>query len=247
MTNKEFILNINFGIESNYFVRIINDSGAWEEIHNPRMATIFPSKKKAMDWAKMNSTLSKYMEAVQVSEQCNQLFDNWVANGMVRRQFNPINRSISRKFNSEKDTPVDVLNWWFDYYNVADDVLFEDYKTWPKPYQLFEHLWDVETYIDRKSNKKSFSVQLSTGQKNDFSNFKKEFDLVVDKVTYKNKDGYKVFHIMENDLSETRSPVLYFKNEKDCYIEDSRFDDRYINGTLEDCFNYMRYNLYYSS
>lgn len=135
----DYILSLDFDQDALYYV-VTKSDGSWDESYTPVNATRFPSEQAAQDWARKNINLAEYAKTVKY-EDAKASFDKWVETGMVRRTFPPINRELSRKYDPAKDDKYAVLQWRYDVATKGDDnILYEDYKTWPDLYSVFECL-----------------------------------------------------------------------------------------------------------
>lgn len=240
----KYIIKLDFN-GTNYFIRV-NPDNSWDELYDPNHASYYPTKKAAKAWVVDNTTMSEYAVVVN-REDAIKNFNEWAKNGMVRRSFEPINNSVSRPYDKENDSPIDVLNWWFDYYKVDENtVKYEHYETWPKLYSVFNTIWDVNEYHNLDYTETYISVEIFVTNDVKRGTFNKEFSLIKDRCTLIDDEGYRTFPIFEDDLCKTRSPALLYKSDNDVKIIERRYGEDYYNGDLKGAFEYMKHNIYYT-
>ena len=228
----KYVAALNF-LDKLYYIRI-NDDGSCDECYSPIVATKFKTAEEAVDWVKENTTFGDYAKSVLFST-AEKNFNDWVNNGMIRRSFPALNKNVSRKYDKDKDTNLDVLNWWFD----NEEVRYEDYETWPKLYSIFDHVWDVQKFTD---GSKSFSIY--TNRNGKFTNFKKELDLILDKVTPNEKEE-KVLSIFDYHCGEGGNFAYLVQSKDGKWSVRTRYYDEIKNETLKECFEFMKKNRYY--
>lgn len=175
-----------------------------------------------------------------------QEYENWVKSGSVRRTLACINTSMSRPYNDE---PLDeVIDWWVYATENEDEIKYEHYETWPELHQVSKHLFSVEEYYNFGNySKRDMTFQIYTNKKGKFKQFEFELGKVLDKVTYKDEDGYLIFPIFDHYLSEGGNSVslMIHPETKKVKIE-GRYDwDYYEFSSLKDAFEYMKEERYY--
>lgn len=227
-----FIINLF----EQYYVRV-NDKN-WDEIFNPNYATLFKSKKEAKEWLVKNTTLEEYANVVDLKDTVEK-YNEWSKNGSVRRSFDFVDNSLSRPYNNE--SPEEVLEWRLKV--NSEQIRYDDYKTWPDLYTLFNNVYRLTEYHSDDYSKKYVSFELYFRKDSKFKEFKKEFDLILPKVTSQ-KNGYKDFSVFDHFLSEGGDSVdLFYKTDEDCYVA-GRYTNK-IKGSLKECFEYLRKERYY--
>ena len=117
--------------------------------------------------------------------------------------------------------------------------------TWPQLYSISKHLWDVEGYHsdDYKEIYTTFSVY--TRKDGNFEDFQRELNMVMDKVTYKDDDGFLVMSIFDHFLSEHGNSVSLLIHPKTKQVKVSGRWHKEDFTSLEEAFNYMRRERYY--
>ncbi|RTK97764.1 MAG: hypothetical protein EKK64_00745 [Neisseriaceae bacterium] len=219
-----------------YYIRV-NESN-WDEIYNPNYATTFKSKKEANDWVDRNTTLKQYAQIVD-SKKAIKKYDEWEKDGSIRRSFDLVDNNLSRPYAGE--SPEEVLKWMLEV--DIDKIRYEDYKTWPDLHSLFKHIHRLDKFHSDDYTKQYTSFSFYFKPDSNFEEFKKEFDLVVEKTTYE-KDGYKVFDIFDRFLCEGGNSVdFFYKNDEDCYVG-GRWSKQ-VSGSLKECFEYLKKERYY--
>lgn len=238
-----YIIKHDFNQEIPYYVRLVNDK-EFEEIYNPKFATQFDTQKAAMTWVNRSSSMSKYSKIVD-AESAIQEYENWVNSGSVRRTLACINQTMSRPYNNE--TVDEVIDWWLYQRENDDEIKYEHYETWPKLYSITKHLWDVESHHNREYTELFHTFQIFTNRDGNFTDFEKEINKVLNKVTYKNEDGYLIFPIFDHFLSEYGNSVslLIHPDTKQVKIKGSYLWDKKEFSSLEDAFEYMKQERYY--
>lgn len=235
------IISHDFNQSTLYYVRVV-DGATFDEVYNPEFATQFKSKKKAQEWIDVSSSMKSHSKVVDFDESL-QKYKEWVEGGTVRRTLACINRTMSRKYNNE---PLEeVIDWWVYAKTNDDEIDYEDYETWPKIYSLSKHLWEVSIYCSRDHEDYLITFEIYTRQDGNFEDFQRELNLILDKVTYKDEDGFLILPIFDHYLSEGGNSVslLIHPDTKQVRIE-GRWDNKEFD-SLGDAFNYMKRERYY--
>lgn len=230
----KYIIALDFDQELPHYV-CCKEDGSWNEVYSPKNATQFTTAKKATDWGKNNTTFGDYIVAVTYDSAVEK-FDQWIADGMIRRSFPALDQKISRKYDPEKDDKYAVLDWRMKSH---DNIRYEDYKTWPYLYSIFNHLWGVQTYMDS-----TMSFQIWVKKDSKFENFKEELDLILDKVTYR-EDNDIVLSIFDHFCGEGGNFAYLVKHDHDTWSVKTRYSFEVKKKTLEDCFDFMKRERYY--
>lgn len=236
-----YIIQHDFNQAVPYFVRVVNNT-TFEEIYDPQQATQFKTKKEAQKWIdfasqmKTNSKVVEYQESVQP-------FLDWANNGMVRRTLNCINRIMSRPYNNE--SLEEVIDWWIYSCTNDDEIDYDDYKTWPELYSIAKHLWGVRGYHSEDYTELYISFEIYSKQSGQFEDFEKELNMVLDKITFKDEEGYLILPIFDHYLSEHGNSVslLIHPETKKVKIGGRWRDDEF--NSLEDAFNYIKKERWY--
>jgi hypothetical protein len=236
-----YIIQHDFNQSVPYFVRVVNNT-TFEEIYDPKQATQFKTKKEAQKWIDFASQMKTNSKVVEYRESVQQFLD-WANNGMVRRTLNCINRTMSRPYNNE---PLEeVIDWWI--YSRANDgeIDYDDYKTWPNLYSISKHLWDVNGYHSKDYKKLYISFDIYSKQSGQFEDFKKELNIVLDKITFKDEEGYLILPIFDHYLSERGDSVslLIHPETKKVKIGGRWHKEEFPS--LEDAFNYIKKERWY--
>ena len=236
-----YIIKHDFNQNVPYYVRVVNNT-TFEEIYDPKQATQFKTKKEAQKWIDFASQMKTNSKVVEYRESVQQFLD-WANNGMVRRTLNCINRTMSRPYNNE---PLEeVIDWWI--YSRANDgeIDYDDYKTWPELYSITKHLWDVNGYHSKDYKKLYISFDIYSKQIGQFEDFEKELNMVLDKITFKDEEGYLILPIFDHYLSEHGNSVslLIHPETKKVKIGGRWRDDEF--NSLEDAFNYIKKERWY--
>lgn len=236
-----YIIKHDFNHDIPYFVKL-GDEGTFDEIYNPKFATQFKTKKEAQKWIDMNSQYSRMSFVVDFDESIEK-YEEWFNSGTVRRTLACINRIMSRQYNNE--SLEEVIDWWIYEKNHDDEIDFNDYKTWPHLYSISKHLWDVEAYHSSDYKELYVTFEIHTRQDGNFDEFQRELNLVLNKVTYKNEDGYLILPILDHYLSEGGNSVsLLIHPETQKVKIEGRWDyDEF--SSLKDAFEYMKRERYY--
>lgn len=231
-----YIAGLKFN-EDTYYVRIRDDG--WEEVIDPSFASEFANKQGPLIWMKNNTTFEEYAVSL-VKEKEVEKYNEWVKGGTVRRKFASLSKN-SRAYKGE--SPEEVLQWWVETSGDSDsEIKYDHYKTWPKPYVLFKHIHERESYYSRDYKEKYLSFSIYCRKTDtDYETFLKEMRLVLPHVT-RVENGYKVLSVFDHFLSEGGNSVsLYYKSDDDCYVSDWGRKKR----NLKECFEYLVKERYY--
>jgi hypothetical protein len=236
-----YIIQHDFNHSVPYFVRVVNNT-TFEEIYDPQQATQFKTKKEARNWIDFALPLKTNSKVVEYQESVQQFLD-WANNGMVMRSLNCINRTMSRPYNNE--SLKEVIDWWIFLGTNASKIDFHDYQTWPRLCRISEHLWDVVGYHSKDYTKVYISFEIYSKQSGQFEDFEKELNMVLDKITFKDEEGYLILPISDHYLSEHGNSVslLIHPETKKVKIGGRWHDDEF--NSLEDAFNYIKKERWY--
>lgn len=237
-----YIIKHDFDQSTPYYVRLVDDT-QFEEVYNPSFATQFNTQKKAKEWVNTYSSMADYSKIVESADAIAE-YAKWFKSGTVRRTLSCINLSKSKPYNGE---PLDeVIDWWIYQKHNDDEIKYEHYKTWPKLYSMSKHLWDVNGYHNRDYSEIYIGFEIYTKSNGKFEDFESEINQVIDKVTYKDDEGFLIFPVFDHYLSEHGNSVslLIHPETKQVKIASGRWrQDDYVS--LEDAFNYLKKERYY--
>lgn len=237
------IIKHDFNQNVSYFVRVVDDT-TFDEVYNPMFATQFETKKEAQEWIDVSSSMKKYSKVVDFAEHLLK-YEEWLKSGTVRRTLACINRTMSRQYNNE--SLEEVIDWWIYQKNHDDEIDFNDYRTWPNLYSISKHLWNVNGYYSSDYEELYVTFEIYTRQDGNFDEFQNELNLVLNKITYKNEDGYLVLPIFDHYLSEHGNSVslLIHPETQQVKIEGRHSYDNRKFSSLKDAFDYMKLERYY--
>lgn len=238
-----YIIKHDFNQNVSYFVRVVDDT-TFDEVYDPRFATQFKTKKEAQEWIDVSSSMKKYSKVVDFAEHLLK-YEEWFNSGTVRRSLSCINRTMSRQYNNE--SLEEVIDWWIYQENNDDEIDFEDYKTWPHLYSISKHLWGVNGYHSSDYKELYVTFEIYTRQNGNFDEFQNELNMILNKVTYKNEDGYPILPIFDHYLSEHGDSVslLIHPETQQVKIEGRYSYNNQEFSSLEKAFNYMKKERYY--
>lgn len=226
-----------------YYVGKINET-EFQETYDPHSATQFKSRKEAEKWFNTYSSMAKYSRVVEYIDAIEE-YSKWVRSGSVRRVLKCINTIKSRPYNNE---PIDeIIDWWIYARLNEYEIKYEHYKTWPKLFQKSKHLFDIEAYCsDSDDEDLVYTFQIYTSRSGKFKEFEMELGRVLNKVTYKNEEGYLIFPIFDHYLSEhgNRVELCIHPETKKVRISCRYYDDDEFD-SLKDAFEYMKEHRYY--
>jgi hypothetical protein len=171
-------------------------------------------------------------------------FDNLVNSGSARRTLNCIDQTMSRPYNGEG---LDEVIDWHVYRKENDSkIKFEHYSTWPELYTLSKHLWEVVEYSDRNLKESYIGFEIHTSRVGVFKEFEEDINRVIDKVTYKDDDGFLIFPVLDHFLCEGGDSVSLLIHPK---TGEAKVEGRWVEeikfSSLEDAFNYLKKERYY--
>ena len=238
-----YIIKHDFDFDIPYFVRL-GDGTTFDEIYNPKFATQFKTNKEAQQWINVSSSMKSHSEVVDFQESV-QKYEEWFNGGTVRRTLACINRTMSRQYNNE---PLEeVIDWWIYATTNDDEIDYEDYETWPGLHSISKHLFSVEGFHSRDYSDLCITFQIYTRRNGNFDEFQRELNMVLDKVTYKDDDGYLVLPIFDHYLSEHGNSVslLIHPETQQVKIEGKYSYDNRKFSSLKDAFDYMKLERYY--
>ena len=239
-----YIIKHDFDQSTPYYVRVVDERN-FEETYNPNFATVFTSKKDAKEWINTYSSMKDYSKVVELQSAA-QKYKVWCEKGMVRRKLNCIDQVKSRPYKGENYEQV--IDWWVNYHKLVDErkIKYDHYKTWPNLYEVTQHLHDIECYHSHEYNQKFMTFSIYTKSTGKFDDFKAELDLVLEKITYKDDEGYLILPIFDHFISEHGNNVslLIHPETEKIKIGKGYSWDRNFN-SLESAFEYMKKERYY--
>lgn len=207
--------------------------------HDPNKAAHFPSKKKAQEFCETFSFENKKIEPLSKHKK---LFDTCT---YVYRKICKIDNSINIKYNPAIHTADDILDWQLRRQKLPEQsVTFEVYRTWPELYQHFKHIFKPQSYHSKDHKELYHTVTIYTKPDGVYEEFYNEFRKVWDFCTFLSEGGRKMFPIFDNDLSEYGTRYLHYGGDMDCVII-SGYGGVDFEGSLEECFNFMKKAYYY--
>jgi hypothetical protein len=236
-----YIIQHDFNQDTPYYVKTV-DNTEFQEIYNPKIATQFKTKKEAQQWIDVYSSMKSHSKVVDF-EKSVQKYEEWVNGGTVRRTLACINRTMSRKYNNE--SLEDIIDWWIYQRNNDDEIDFDDYKTWPQLHTIAKHLWDVEGYHSKDYKEIYITFEIYTPEDGNFEDFQRELNMVMDKVTYKDDDGFLIMPIFDHFLSEHGNSVSLLIHPETKQVKVGGRWRKEDFSSLKEAFNYMRRERYY--
>lgn len=242
--SNEYLACLRFFGDDGDFYYLKDNNEEVLELYNPTNATRFSCSEDAIAFVKQKTSRGEYAKAITIEEA----FEKWnkfTDPDNVRRTFKKVNESFSRKYDSEKDKPFDVLKMRLAMRENDGFVRYEDYETWPSLYCLYEHIFDNAHFIDERGTTTSVSFSMRIGRKKifDIKVFQEELKTILPFITRK-KDDYYIIDIFDHFLSENRNSCnFYYKNDDDCFIEGSWVDK--VGGNLESGLLYWQRERYY--
>lgn len=249
MAKNNWIIVTNFGLGDTYYTRILND--VYQEVYDPRVATVFTNKREAQQWIKKNSTMQDYMH-VEKLEPHVENFLKFKEDGMVRREFPLASKcEVNIPYDENVHTWEDVVDWRYQYSSdreVDVKIQFENYQTWPQLYSISKHLWGVTAFW-----KPDYSDLLVTFElvfpkdDSDFTEFKKELKYVINNydITYTDEDGNPMFTVFDNYLSEGGNVVYLVKKLDNRWSVRGRNRDILSDVKLKTAYEYLVKYRYY--
>jgi hypothetical protein len=211
-------------------------SGTYELFANPYWATRFRSEDDATSWLTLN-VCSQSHKFFKVVNRYNTLgtFDSWYDSGMPMGSCETLSTSLSKKYNGE--TGRELLDWWFNYNKVESDrvISYDCYETWPKPYSVFKHIWEIRGYWDSEYKNKEIRLCVYTRKEANFDDFKQELELGLDVI---GANGPVSVDVFDRYLSEYGNSVCLQRDEKGEWSVKSRIGLHHL-GSLRSVFDYL--------
>lgn len=204
--------------------------------HNPNLADHFSSIEDAIEFSNLfNCPVTGSKCSVELLSTHKELFEKC---SYEFRTLPFLNTKYNIPYDNKKHNKKDVLDWHINFQKLPENsITFENYSTWPQPYQVCDHIFSLETFESKK-----FSASIYTGKNGDYSKFHSELKLVLDYCTMLDSEGRKMFSIFDHDLSSNGTRRLCYLDENNCSIITNSI---HYNGTLEECFNIIRRKYYY--
>lgn len=209
---------------------------------NPAFAKQFLSEEEARNFIALNWVPfeNKTVELCVVELDCAiHDYHELTRTGMKTDFFRPFkDHKRSRPYDGEDSS--DILKWWMEYHkNIFNrSIAYEDLRTWPKLYSVFEHIFGVVN-VDGE-----LTIEMRVNSDSNFQTFKKELELALPYITLKD-EGDKVIHVVDYRLCVGgRHPNFYIRSiDGECYFEDHpsiRAEIADICGNLKTVFEYWR-------
>lgn len=236
-----YIIQHDFNQGTPYYVKTV-DNTEFQEIYNPKIATQFKTKKEAQQWIDVYSSMKSHSKVVDF-EKSVQKYEEWVNGDTIRRTIACINRTMSRKYNNE--SLEDIIDWWIYQTQNGYKIDYEDYKTWPQLYSISKHLWEVEGYHSGDYKEIYITFSVYTRKDGNFEDFQRELNMVMDKVTYKDDDGFLIMSIFDHFLCEHGNSVSLLIHPETQQVKVGGRWRKEDFPSLEEAFNYMKRERYY--
>jgi hypothetical protein len=204
--------------------------------HNPYKAKRFANKDDAKEFLKLFD-----MEGAKIDRADTHLqkFDRCDYKYM---EINLLDPTFDIPYNSH--SPQEVISWWINIKKLDErEVSSKNYQTWPKPWTVTSHLWDISVYNSRINRETYTTFEVFTRRDGDFIKFQSEIEMVKSHCTFIGEDGYIRFPIIDRELSEYEKREFLYKTESDCKITNIRYD--LFKGTMDQCFEKMKLSYWY--
>jgi hypothetical protein len=222
----------------------------YELVLDPSMATEFANQEEAISL--LTDKTSTCVEQIKVFDLkgAKAKFAKWAKASFSLGERSYLNKSLSRKYDPQKDTVNDVIDWhWKKSLEDEDLIRYEDYKSWPKLWSVTKNIWDVTGYEDYKKGKHFQTFSLVFRRDDQFEAFKKEIDYILKnfEITCKDEKGNIRFDVFDHYLSEGGNTVSFYK------INKNKWEVRpwgsvcstIVSGDLKTCFEYLKKERYY--
>lgn len=221
---------------------LATDGDGFKFVLVPEHADTFRTKKEAKDFLANNIAWDVPLEIVKLKD-ASEAWRMQLDDGIIIRTI-PCKSPLSRKYSGEGRD--EVLKWRIEQRKALEaSIDYEDYKTWPDLYEVFDHLWSVQMFRSADYNDAHMSFQVRVARDSKYSNFKRELMKVLKHITYKDADGNLVLHVFDHFLSEGGNSVNLVITGKDTAKVVDRWDDAHVEGSLRECFYYMCRERYY--
>lgn len=222
------------------FVRYEDGADTWDVVTNLFIATRFGTKEEAL--AAIEKFDSRDITKPTEYEDARVKFDKWIIDGAVVLQYESKNLELSRKYNPDIDTREDVLKWRFQALAHGGIISYEDYKTWPELYSIYEHIHSTARFISYDgSDEVMQTVEVYVHQDSDFEKFMEELAIVIPHVTsrYDEDERFLRFPVSDRFLCENGDKVdlMYDPDTGDAEIH-GRYET-VMTGTIEEAFEYL--------
>jgi hypothetical protein len=181
-------------------------------------------------------------------------YETWMAGGAPAGPPQPVIDNHSRAYNKATDGPLDVLEWRWENqgraYRGLPEPRYEHYKTWPELYSVFKHLFKATSfYADNKHESIARTIEVYTPRNGKFEDFEREVMLVLDRVEYKDDDGWRIFDVFDHYLSEGGNSVVLKEKDGKWKVEPQRswYGGGGKPGTMKEAFEYLRQHRWYDN
>lgn len=204
---------------------------------SPMVATKFKSKKEAKYWIDNNTDdTSNTISIVRVTEELINEFKEW-SKTMIKGTINKVDHSERFKYDSTVHNRMDILNFWYDKFENSGKMAYKDYASWPHLSSVFDHIFDI--CIDSRGE---FYCSLYVNKKSSYDNFINDINIIRDKINNRSFTA----DIFDHYLCEGGNKVDLNINDDDTgSISGGYMFSRGFEGTLEECFEYLKKHRYY--
>lgn len=236
---------------------IVDCGDEWKITLDPSVATTFPTRKEAHTWGRDNMAqydgerpfYPKTITKKDVSE-----FENWKRDGYLKGGGPKREPCV---YNPDIHTNEDVLKFWVWHGKEQDrKVSYEDYQTWPEPYELkegMEYVFNVVSFLpshgeDEDNKRHSFTLVFRKDEDHNVKTFKDQIHWIVNhdylKPDHVTEDGGMIFDVFDHYLSEGGNSVNFVYYDDDNCVVTRRYGE-IIEGTVDECFDYLVRERYY--
>lgn len=246
-TEKWIIKEIEVCERTNISCYIGYDENAnmWTEVLDPSSAIMFESGEMAISWLKEKTALSTDPDrtAIVSRQEAVRKFDKWKKDGlMIGRQKVP-SPLLSRPYNNEDKYAI--IDWHWDVKTLPEDEdISPGYsETWPSLVSATEHIFEILKFWDTEDP--YYSCVVFVGPKAKFRTFSDEIYHVIDRIELMDDDGSLVLIVYADDMDSITQIRLVRQIDGIWKVEESYEDEEAkvpIEGSLNDCFEYLKEN-----
>lgn len=229
-----------------YYISFDDEDSTFSMHFDPNYATDFSTKTAALDRSKKDTVIDEHVDAVKLTDAVKE-FNEWVEGGMLHTTRPQVNHEHARLYDPETDTKESILNWWWEYRGTHEEVPTKIYKSWPKVWQHWTHIQEVEGYYDTDDfNNISRGFVLHVDRNHSYDTFEQEVNYLLEHFDIErvDKDGNIVFGIFDHFLSAHGNTVYMVKVGDLWKIEGGSYN-RVPPSSLKAIFKYLKTNRYY--
>lgn len=223
---------------------VVDSGDKFELTLDPSRATTWDTKKEAIQWGKTN--IARFDNEIpyvvtKITVGTIRDFMTWREDGYI---VGSESKRTPYRYDAKKHGVDDVIDFYIWHRNNEFRISYDDYSSWPSIYglQKLKYIRDVKFYIDADH---TFQFWFRKDVDHDVETFKAEIEYALSfEPNVKNLEGGYIFDVFDHYLSEFGNSVKFVYYDDNYCIVSGRWNNE-VEGTIEECFDFLVRERYY--